>query len=328
VRLDQNENLLLPEEFVQSVLQKAVRNSDARLYHSTDLVELRCELSDYVGVTPDCLTIGAGSDDLIRLVTQAVLRHGDRALIVCPTFSMYSLCTVRSGGVPVRVHLNQDFSLDFDRVLEASHEASLVFLCSPNNPTGNQFESRSVLRIIEDSPGLVMLDEAYVEFAGSSLSRLPLKYDNLVVLRTLSKAFGLASLRVGYCIAAEHVAAEFRERLQLPYPVSSVAVAAARRMLRWKKVVLENCARVKKTRQRMLSLLSGQAGIRVFDSQANFILADFDSSPSVVVSGMADRGYLVREIGEACGHRNLVRITVPPPEILDSVLQALHEVME
>ncbi|NWF94538.1 MAG: histidinol-phosphate aminotransferase family protein, partial [Candidatus Thorarchaeota archaeon] len=249
-------------------------------------------------------------------------------VIMNPTFSMYSVCTVRAGGVPIYVDLQPDFSLDLEGVLEACPDASLVFLCSPNNPTGNQFDTDDILRIVGETPGMVLLDEAYVEFADSSLVSLPLKYDNVVVLRTMSKAFGLASLRVGYCIASEDVAFQLRERLQLPYPVSSVAVATAQRMLKWRKVVLEACSRLSQTRARFLSLLAEVQGVSAFDSQANFVLMDCNTPSASVVSRMRERGYLLRDIGTACGYRNLVRVTVPPPESLDSVVAALREVVD
>ncbi len=329
IRLDRNENLFLPESFVRSVVENAMRDTDLRLYaNCTSLSSLMNELSDYVGVPPDCLVIGAGSDDLIRLVTQAVLQRGERAVIIEPTFAMYSLCTVRAGGTPVTVQLRPDLSMDTDSVLEVASDAQIVFLCSPNNPTGNQFDTESVLRVVENSPGIVILDEAYVEFADRSLSHLPLDYDNVIVLRTLSKAFALASLRIGYCIAAEPVATSLRERFQLPYPVSSLAMAVAQRMLKRRRVVLESCALVKRVRQQMLSLLQDIHGVRVFDSQANFILVSFEIPSSRIARRMAGRGYILREIGTACGYQNLVRITVPPLETMESLIVALREVIE
>ncbi len=327
VRLDQNENLFLPPDFVRSVLQRAVQEIDPRLYVYSDTRVLAERLGEYVGVPPSCITVGAGSDDLIRLFVQAVVRQGERVVVLEPTFSMYRLCAARAGATVVTVELNNDFSLDVDRLLKAAVGTELIFLCSPNNPTGNQFDSRDVLRVVDEYPGVVVLDEAYVEFADSSLGRLPLSRDNVVVLRTMSKAFGLASLRVGYCVAAEPLAAHLRERVQLPYPVSGIAAACAVRMLEWKNVVMESCQRVKAARQRFLTALARVSGVTVFDSQANFVLVETGLPEDVVVRGMAERGFLVRGIGTACGRRGLVRITVPPPELLEDVTSALSEVM-
>ncbi|MEM2141942.1 MAG: histidinol-phosphate transaminase [Candidatus Thorarchaeota archaeon] len=328
VRLDRNENLFLPEDFMRSVVAEAVRDLDPRTYSQADQESLIHDLAEYVGVEPSCVLVGAGSDDLIGLLTTAFLRGGGgRAVTVVPTFSMYRVCAARLGAGVVSISLQGDFELDVDTLLADSRPDDMLFLCSPNNPTGNQYRDEDILRLMNEFEGVLVLDEAYAEFGRTSFVRIPMNLDNVIVLRTMSKAFGLASLRLGYCVANNLLVTRLRKHLQPPYPVSSAALLIGRQMLRRRDVVLRSCDILRSVRDRLFARLHRIPGVIPYRSDANFILLSCDRPSAEVAAEMRQRGFVIRDIGQEGRWSNLLRVTVPPEEVLDPFVAALEEVM-
>ena len=167
--------------------------------------------------------VGAGMDEVISIMARLFLGRDDRALIPIPTYTYYALVVRLCGGEPVYRHRLAGFDVDPDVSLE---KTKMIFLCSPNNPTGNALSEKTVRAIAESTEGVVFLDEAYAEFAEGSLLELVNDYDNLVVGRTLSKAFGLAGLRLGYAVAPPWIAEQYRRTAPL-FSISSLSLAAA-----------------------------------------------------------------------------------------------------
>ncbi len=271
------------------------------------------------------LMLGNGSDELIQVLALALARPGAVLLSVEPSFVMYRLIAAVCGMRYVGVPLQPDFSLDEAAMLEAMaiHQPALVFLAYPNNPTGNAFDRAVIERIIQAAPGLVVVDEAYHAFTGG-LTFLPdvPRYSNLLVMRTLSK-LGLAGLRLGYLVGAPAWIAEL-DKVRLPYNVGVLTQQAARLVLQHLAVLEQQAALIVAERLRLKQALAAVAGIKVYDSVANFLLLRL-AQATAVFEGLKRRGILVKNLD---GTHDLLagclRVTVGTPEENRLFLNALQ----
>lgn len=324
LRLDTNENLALPRSFISTIMQQAARSTDPREYPTEEFDELRASLSRYLGVPEQCIAVGSGSDQIIDLLL-STFGVGVESVTISPTFSFYrDRCSLHSIWM-TEVMLDHDFSLDISRIL-ARKRARLCYVCSPNNPTGNQFDKDLMLQLISSFNGLVILDEAYAEFADYSLKDTVRKFRNLVVLRTMSKAFGLAGARVGYMIANRNIAELFTSTIQYPYALSSLSLKAASIALSRMNYVRKVIEIVRKERERIYEGINAVDGLRAFRSDTNFVLFEAGSKYRTVYKGLARKSILVREIGDIRGHRGCLRVSVGTRSMNDRFLRSLGEV--
>ena len=232
VKLNQNENPYdLPEAVKRRVLDQALARPWSRYpdFDPKDLVE---RLAAFSGWRPDGILAGNGSNELIEALLLVTVGPGTRVVIPEPTFTLYALLTKVLGGKALRVGLGPELEYQADELRRVRHElaAPLTIVCSPNNPTGGLLPAEEVARLCEDADGLVVVDEAYHEFSGQSVVPLLARHSNLVVLRTFSKAMGLAGLRIGYLLASPEIVREVN-KARLPYNLNFFAQAAARAAL-------------------------------------------------------------------------------------------------
>jgi histidinol-phosphate aminotransferase len=202
-----------------------------------------------------------------------------------------------------------------------------LFVCSPNNPTGNQFSSNDIARVCDDFPGLVVLDEAYVDFAQESLVSEVMRRKNLAVIRTFSKAFGLANLRLGFIIAHPDWAPLFLDRVQYPYPVSSIAASIAIQLLQKFHLVENGVESLRNERTWLLERLREIEGVEALDSQANFILANLAIEAGKAHKQLLERGIATKKIGQVLDLPNCIRVTVGTREMNSIFLESLNEVL-
>jgi len=328
LKLNSNENFFVPLDLLRNVLREVVEEVDPRIYPRAEQKELKEALSRYADVSPEEIVIGTGSDQLIDLVSRVFLRHGDEALSIVPTFSIYERCVKIQGALYKAVPLRDDFTLDTEKILaSATPRTKLLFLCSPNNPTANQFSSREIRFLAEDFGGLLAVDEAYVDFAEESIIDLVEDFEDLVVFRTFSKVFGLAGLRLGCMIANRELARAMDERFQMPYTVSIVALRAALKLLEKIEIIKAAVEELKGERTKLIRELNRLKGVRAFDSKTNFVLLQVDRSSDEVYKALLDRGVIVRNIGPVLGFNNCLRVTVAPPPMAGRFLSALSEVL-
>jgi histidinol-phosphate aminotransferase len=331
VALNTNENPYPPSpELVRAVADAvaAVAGSLNR-YPDRDAVDLRKDLADYLGhgLTGAQVWAANGSNEVIQQLLQAFGGPGRRALGFEPSYSMHPLiarvtCTE---WVPVPRDAT-DFSISADRAASAVTEAqpSIVFITSPNNPTGTAMPLDVISSVCSVAPGVVVVDEAYAEFARtgtpSALSLLP-QYPGLVVTRTMSKAFAMAGARVGYLAASAEVIAQLLV-VRLPYHLSAVTQAVARAALAHAAEPLATVALLRSSRDELVSWLR-ERGLAVADSDANFVLfGEFDDRRAVW-QGLLDRGVLIREVGPP----RWLRVTVGTPDEMAAFRSALAEVL-
>jgi histidinol-phosphate aminotransferase len=276
-------------------------------------------LATLYGVKPDQLFVGRGSDEAIDLLVRAFCRAGEDAILIQPpTFGMYAVCARIQNAAVVEVPLSADFSLDVPALLAAVTPAvKLVFLCTPNNPSGRSISREDIEHVAQALEGraLLVVDEAYVEFSEQrSVADLIDRYEHLAVLRTLSKAWALAGARIGSLLASPDVIALIR-RIMPPYPLPLPCVAAAMAELSasGQAEVRDNIAIVREQRAMMCSALSHVPGVReVLLSDANFLAVRFDDA-GTVYQRLLQAGIVVRDVRRYPNLQDALRITIGTP---------------
>lgn len=326
VKLNSNENFFMPKEELTELLMEVVEETDLRRYPQEEELLLKRALGKYLNVESGCITVGNGSDQLIELMASLFLDRGE-AFSVSPTFSMYKHIVSLLGANYVEFPLRDDFSLDIKGILAAvTSRTRLLFLCSPNNPTANQFREDEVRAVVEAFPGLVVMDEAYAEFAEFSVVPLVNEFENLVVLRTFSKAFGLAGLRLGYAVSNRDLAETVSSKAQLPYPVNSIALKMGLKLLNNVEIMRDAANQMKKERVRLIKRLNELSGVTAFDSQANFVLVQTDRGTDEFFQALLNRGITVRNVGKVLTLGGCLRVTVGLPQMNDKLLAALEQI--
>jgi histidinol-phosphate aminotransferase len=329
VRLNTNENSYpVPDAVVEAIgkaLQAELR--DLNRYPDRDAVALRADLAAYLGhdLTADQVWAANGSNEIQQQLLQVFAGPGRTALGFTPAYSMHPLLAKGTGTAWVDGHRADDFGLSAAQAVEQveRHRPDVVFLCSPNNPTGTGLDPAVAAAVLDAAPGMVVVDEAYAEFARpgtpSALGILA-GHPRLVVTRTMSKAFGFAGGRLGY-LAADPAVVEAVQLVRLPYHLSSLTQAAARAALAHRDALLATVEAIKEQRDRIVRELRAH-GRRVADSDANFVLFEAGPDQKTVWRALLDRGVLVRDVGLA----GWLRVTAGTPTETDAFLAAISEV--
>ena len=286
-------------------------------YPDSDQNELRGEIARYAGVKAANVLAGNGSDEIISLCIRSFVDSGDNIITLEPGYSMYGVCARVEGGEVREVPLGKDFQPDLQSIAASSDSRTkMVFVVSPNSPVGVPVEKALIVQLLGNSDSIVFVDEAYIEFGGESCTGLVEKYENLIVSRTFSKAWGLAGLRVGYAISNEKIISMLR-RLKPPYNVNALSAALAVRALKSGIPRMEgNLAKMRAGREWLGEKLSG-LGFEVFPSVCNFLLARPPlgaATASRMQKEIASLGLIVRDRSGMQMIPNTFRVTVGTPE--------------
>ena len=278
-------------------------------------------LARYVGVSADMIACGCGSDDVLDCAIRAFAREGDVLCLPDPSFSMIPVFARTNGMVPVAIPLTSALEVDVEAMMDTG--ARIIYLCTPNNPTGGALSRDTVEEIVERAPGLVIIDQAYVEFGGDDLIDLTLIGRPVIVTRTMSKAFGLAGLRVGYGVGAPELIAEVL-KARGPYKVTSISERAALATLKGERSwVTDRIKEVVVNRSRLRGELK-MRGIDALESAANFVLAPV--TDCVALAARLERfGVRVRAMPNLSGIGDAIRVAVGPWEMMQHFLEALEE---
>lgn len=326
IKLGSNENVLGASPLVARAIKENAEK--LHIYPSYDAFELKQALSEYTGYSVDNLVVsGSGMDGIIDTLMRLFLSPYSETIIPIPTFSYYEITTLAHGGKPVFVNRNSDFEAIPEEILnKVSSNTRMIFLCSPNNPTGNVINEENARTIIESVNSIVFIDEAYVEFSEKSLIGLVKEYDNLVIGRTFSKAFALAGMRIGYAIAPSWICKEYM-KVMTPFSVDVLSSACGIAALKDKKHLRKTIEMVKKGREQLIKSLESLC--KVYPSEANFVLIDVSPKTSSEVSELLlKQGIIVRDCASFRGAGNsLIRITIGKKEQNERVIQALHKIL-
>ena len=324
IKLDAMENPYALPGPVRARLDAALSHVAVNRYPDGGADAAKAALRQAFGISDrQAVLLGNGSDELIQIITSALARPGAVMLAPEPSFVMYSMNALYAGMRFVGVPLSADFSLDLPAMRAAieREQPSLVFIAYPNNPTGNCFARAELEAILDQAPGLVVIDEAYLPFAQDTWMPQLAERPSLVVLRTLSK-LGLAGLRLGYACADPAWIGEF-DKLRPPYNVGVLPLAAADFLLDHFQVLQQQAAVIRAERARLLSALRALTGVAPFDSAANFILFRV-GEPDRLFAGLCGRGILVKNVsGSHPLLAGCLRVTVGTPQENDAFLQAL-----
>lgn len=295
---------------------RAIKSEASRVgsYPDPRAEELKRAIASYIGVDAGCVVLGNGSDELVDLVYKAFMDPGDKTLIPLPTFSIYELACRINGGSPEFFEL-RNLEWKATELARAMTDARLTFIGRPNNPTGNGISAEGLRELLEVGK-LVVVDEAYVEFAGYSVTKEVRKRENLLVLRTFSKAFGLAGLRVGYAIGSQELI-EALEQTRAPFNINSLAQAAAIAALRDRRYLRKVVATIRRGRTYLRRELL-KLGVRVLPSDANFLMVDvtpLGTDAPALCEFLAKKGIMIRDLSNFKGAGpSWVRISVGTPE--------------
>jgi len=326
VKLNFNENLFLPRQLQTKLVKELAEEIDLRMYPQDEEIKLREKLSGYLKVSKDGIVVGNASDELIDRIVRLFVEKGDVAVSFAPTFAIPRFDVKRQGGDYVSIPLLSDLQLDVKGLLNSfSDKTRLLYLCSPNNPTASQFREKDIETLAKEFPGIVVLDEAYAEFADYSFVPRIKEFENMIILRTFSKAFGLAALRLGYAVANPELAKVLTEKTPLPFPVSVFTLNMGRKMLENVEAMEKSVVLLKGERGKLIEALNQIDGVEAFDSQANFLLMSTQKAADLVDASLMQKGILIKKLDKIVQYDNCFRVTVGLPEMNAKLIEALKE---
>jgi histidinol-phosphate aminotransferase len=311
VKLGSNENPYGPSPKVA----EALKSITPERYPEPE--ELMAGLSGYTGYPEEMIVIGAGMDGVMDTLTRLFLEPGDRTFIPMPTFSYYEILTTLAGATPLFYPRGAEFQIP----QELPSGIKMAFICSPNNPTGNITSEDEVRALVESTDAIVFLDEAYVEYADHSLVGLVKEYDNLVVGRTLSKAFGLAGMRLGYAVAPEWIAEQYKRAAPPFFGITCASVAAGVAALEDEGFMRRSVEKIRAERDRLYKVIGSHP------SQANFLYVETTDASDVFVEKFLGQGIIIRDCRSFRGAGEYhCRVTVGTPTENDRFLSAFREI--
>jgi histidinol-phosphate aminotransferase len=327
IKINQNENPFgMPAEIKDEVLRRAHAHDWAR-YPDFVPASLLNKIADYAGWVPEGVMAGNGSNEMIQSVVNSVVEKGVRVVLPEPTFSVYRQVINVAGGEIISVPLNEDLTFNIPRLASkvVSSKADLTIICSPNNPTGCVINARDLASLLRNSDGLIVVDQAYLEIGGENFTSLLKEHQNLVILRTFSKAMAMGGLRVGYCLAAPELIREFG-KAKMPYSLNFFSMTAA-------EVALENIhllepliTALRRERERLFEELLKIDGLTPVPSAANFFAVKTAIPPGELFEELHSRGILIRDVSKAPMLSEYVRVSVGTPDENDRLIAALTQI--
>lgn len=280
---------------------------------------LRKKLSQFHGFPPDQFIVGNGADEMLDLIVKCFIDPNDRLVMPDPTFGMYEVFGNVNCAEIVKVPLREDWQLDVDVMLGS--KATVVMLASPNNPTGNCFRDEDIERIVDEFKGIVVLDEAYGEYARKSYLPLISSHSHVIVLKSFSKAYGLAGLRVGYAVSNRKLMGQMY-KAKAPYNVNIISEGIAVRALSERKFLASVVRRITHEREKMKRKLEA-FGFQVYPSEANFLLARPPIKSRTLCKRLLKRGIVIKDLGAHPRLREHVRLTLGNADQNDRLLRAI-----
>ena len=318
-RLQWNENPFdFPEDLKEEVLRRFSTVAWSRYPTELRPEALLAAIAAHNSVDRTMVAVGAGSSAMINAALDVVITPGDHMVIPSPTFLLYRGAAMLRGAelhqIPTRAA--DDFALPVDDLIVCArtNEAKLIALCAPNNPTGTVYALDDLRSLADESAALLLIDEAYGEFCGQDLRPLLSEFENVIILRTFSKAYALAGQRIGYALGHPEVIAAI-DRVNIPFPVSTFSATAAMVALENSERFLANTAAIVTERERLSEALGRLPGLHVFPSGANFLLVQFDRSPHTIMETLRDeRDLLISDMAGYPELTNCLRISIGTPE--------------
>ncbi|MDE1828836.1 MAG: histidinol-phosphate transaminase [Thaumarchaeota archaeon] len=327
IKLDSNENYAIDISFFQDLVNQTREKMDVREYPLGGTERIVAALADYIKMPKEMIGVGNGSDQIIDLVLGNLASKETRILTSEPTFGFFEERCKLYAIPTTKIQFDDQMSLRLEDFVANSKKADILYLDSPNNPTGFQFPRKHLEKLVQSFNGLVIIDEAYVEFADYTIVDSTKKMNNLMVLRTLSKSFGLAGLRIGYFVANKKTVDAFSRVIQYPYPLNTVAIEAGILALKKSKYFTDVVDLVKRERLRIIEKLREMKVFKVFDSKANFVLFSADGASKRIHKALIEQGIVIKNLGKVGKYDGCLRVTVGTHEMNSKFLTAIRDLL-
>ena len=321
LRLDTNTNVLGSNPAAEKYLRE--HTWDLNGYPNTYSDGLRGALAELYGLDIDNIIAGNGSDEMLDVVFKTFTNMGDNSVVPVPSYTLYDYFVKLNGGKAIEVDLTEDYQLDVDAMVK--QDAKIAIMPSPNTPTGNCFRKKDIEEILSRFNGIVVVDEAYAEYSDDPFVKRVEEFDNLVVLRTFSKAYAMAALRVGYAVTNKKLS-DMMICVKIPYSLNMVSEGAAIAAVKDQDFVRRSVEMVREQRPK-LDMGLRKLGFETFPSDSNFIMARSPIDHKVLVEGLKERGILIRDFGAQRRTENCVRTTVGTEEHNKLLLEKAEEVI-
>lgn len=326
VKLNQNEFPLDMTPGLKEEVMQELRRECWNRYPSDGSFGLRAAIAEYAGIPANDIVVGNGSNEMIQTLLYATCDSGDSIVTVQPGFSMYKRIASIMNIAVKEVPLYQDFAFDLDGLIKAGKGARLMILATPNNPTGTTLSLGQIRQLAEEFRGLLVLDEAYYEFSRETALEISREMEHIIILRTFSKALGLAGLRLGYMLGKEKLIKDIRNA-RMPFSVGRFQQIAGEHILRNRQWWQQKVNMIIEERGRIFQELTGIEGIHPIPSRANFILFESQHMPArELFQKLYDRGVIVRWFGTP-GLENTLRVTIGTAEENDIFLGELKTIL-
>lgn len=327
IKLDANESPHNLPPLVRERVMNQLEYLAFNRYPEMGMRDLRAQIAENFKMNVQNVQIGNGSSEIIMALCQICGGPGRSIVFPVPSFSMYAVYAQLSDSQPVPVALNEDYTVSPEKVLKAAEEsnAKLIILCNPNNPTGTVMPPADIQLIVSKAKCPVLVDEAYFEFYGESAVGLMAQYENVIIARTFSKAYGLAAARVGYVLAPATIITML-ERVLMPYHINALSLATAEILYQMRDEFMPGLEQVIEERIRLVASLEGIAGIKVYPTETNFILIKTEKAPALGAY-LLEKNIGVRDFSTVPGLINCIRFTVGTPFENDGLMQAITAFM-
>jgi histidinol-phosphate aminotransferase len=321
VRMDTNTNVLGSNPAAMRYLRS--QKADINDYPNTYSDGLRDALAELYGLERENFVVGSGSDETLDIAFKTFTEWNDGVAVPVPSYSLYDFFVSMNGGTVRPADLTEDFQLDVDAMLRQN--AKMTIMPSPNNPTGNSFNRKDIEEILNGTKGIVIVDEAYGEYAGTSMIPRVNEFDNLIVMRTFSKAYAMAGMRIGYSVSNRNVS-DMMNCVKIPYSLNILSEGAAIAAVKDQEFIRKSVELVNRNRGLLSSGLR-KLGFEPFPSDSNFILARSPVDHRELTDGLRRKGVLIRDFGSKRRTENCVRTTIGTKELNDLLLTRAEEVI-
>ncbi|MDO5707500.1 MAG: histidinol-phosphate transaminase [Andreesenia angusta] len=328
IKLDANESPFNLSVAVRENVMKRLNKVDYMHYPDTNADVLRESLSKYIDIPSKNIVVGNGSDEMIHVLLNTFVEPDDYVISHNPTFTMYGINTSILGGNYLEIPKSDKFKIKIDELIERANEkkAKVIMLCNPNNPTGVSTKREDIIRLLDETESIVVVDEAYIEFGGESIIDKVLEYKKLIVLRTFSKAFGAAAIRTGYLVSSEEIAKKIMA-VKAPYNLNSLSQIIAEELLNDIQTIEDNIKIISAERNRVYNEIKNIEGIKAYESVANFILFEVKDAEKVFEE-LKKRGILIRLFKDG-PLKNHLRMTIGSiyanQKFIDSIKEIIDE---
>ena len=326
IKINQNENPYEMPAPIKAAVEKAMARKLWSRYPPFFPEELAKRLATFSGWQSDGILVGNGSNELIQALLLVTVEKGKKVVIPQPTFTLYKLMTSILGGDCDEVYLTADLRFDVPELLNAVQDADITILCTPNNPTGTALTLDELRLILKEARGLVIVDEAYHEFSRRTAVPLLQEFENLVVLRTFSKAMAMAGLRVGYLLSHPGIVGEIA-KAKLPYNLNVFSMVAAEAALEYFDLLKPQIDLLIEERERVFRQLNGIPTVRAYPSEANFIAFETKRPPGPIFDALYAEGILVRDISRYPKLAQFLRISIGTPAENDAFLETFRRIV-